>query len=113
MILKIEIDEKISNLYSSNLAINLVNKNVSYIKGDTVIQNTECHTDSKEIEVLLKDYMTYWKPEYIDDSIIDGRVIEVLIYTDREVITYHFKNSFPDDYDEFVKALKGKVGIHD
>lgn len=113
MILKVEINEKVSNLYSSNISINLVNKNVSYIKGDSIIQNTEYHIDTKEIEALLKDYTTYWEPEYLDDSVLDCRIIEVLIYTDKEVITYHFKNSFPDDYDEFIKVLKGKLGIHE
>lgn len=113
MILKVDIDEKISNLYSSNISINLVNKNVSYLKGDSIIQNSECRVDSKEIEELLKNYITYWKPEYIDDSVIDGRIIEILVYTDKEVTKYYFKNSFPDDYDEFIRVLKGKVGIHE
>ncbi len=111
MILKIDIKEKISTIYSSELSINLVNKNVSYMKGDTLLKNTEYEVSEKEIEEFITNYTTYWKEEEIVEREDEGRTVDISIYTDKEVTTYHFENSFPNDLEEFIKILKNKVGI--
>ena len=111
MILKIEIKEQIENIYKSELSINMVNKNVSYIKGDTVIKNSDFDTSEQEIIDLLKNYMTYWEKEINASSTENSRLVEIAIYTDTNIITYHFENSFPDDLEEFMKTLKAKLNI--
>lgn len=113
MIIKIEITEKIANIYSSNLSVNVINKNVTYTKGDTNLVNTECDVKREEIDGLIKNYITYWNRDYKGKSSDTDRTVEIVIYTDKNVTTYHFDNAFPEDLEEFIKTLKNMVGIED
>ncbi len=112
MLLKIEIFEKISNIYSSELTIDLKNKKTTYKKGDTTIQEKELTTPEKEIANLLKDYITYWKSEDSSpDTKDEGRSIDIHIIYEEHSINYNFQNEFPIDLEEFIKNLKNKVDI--
>ena len=113
MILKIEIKEQIEDIYKYELSVNLVNKNVSYIKGETVIKNGGFDTSEQDLIDLFKDYATYWANEMSGEATVRNRFVEINVYTDKEIVNYHFENSFPEDLDEFLKVLKNKLDIVD
>lgn len=99
------------NLYSSSLSVNLVNKNVTYTKGDTILVNSACNVKKADIDHLIKNYVTYWESASDKSSSESDRTVEITIYTDKNILSYRFAHTFPEDLEEFIRAIKKLVGI--
>lgn len=110
MINKIELKE-IKNSTDYFVMIDLSNKRIVQRNNDVIIKDQQLDIDYNEITNLIKNYITYWDNEYIDNTIIDGIIDELKIYVDSEILEYKFKNKYPYNYNEFIEKFKLMIGI--
>lgn len=110
MINKIELKE-IKNSTDYFVMIDLSNKRIVQRNNDVIIKDQQLDIDYNEITNLIKNYITYWDNEYIDNTIIDGTIDELKIYVDSEILEYKFKNKYPYNYNEFIEKFKLMIGI--
>ena len=106
MIQKIELENNFNEL----IIIDFISKNAMYYKSNSLIKNNQFNI-TEELINEVKSYITYWDNEYVDNNIIDGSSSKLIIYTNNEIIKYHFKNKYPYNYKNFVKILKELVDV--
>ena len=111
MILKVEINERIENIYKSSLLVDFEEKKVTYMKGEVVLANKTLKASVRELTQILKNYLVYWKNEEISTESENNRVVSIDIETDTKTYNYHFENVFPNDLEEFMKVFKDCLEI--
>lgn len=111
MIEKIEIKELIFSQNEILITIDIVNNQITYIKNNIIIKDEKYYLNDKNITDLIKEYITYWDNEYIDNTIVDGIKTELNIFTNKEILTYKFINKYPHNYNIFISNLKRMVNI--
>ena len=47
-----------------------------------------------------------WKESYVNDRIIDGATYTIKIKSNNGMKTYIFKNKYPENFSDFLKALQ-------
>ena len=98
MLSKIIIDE-VNDGYKSIVDFNtkkfmgVKNDNIVFVKGIV---------DNDIIINLVNDYVTFWNTKYINNNIFDGNYTKIIIYYNKDIVTYEFKNKYPDNYSSFI-----------
>lgn len=113
MISKIELKKMSNNGNQSFIAVDLQAQSILYQKNDTMIKNEKLNMNIDEMDTFIKNYITYWDEEYINNMIIDGDEIELTFFTNDEKFTYHFKNKYPKNYHYFIEGFKEMVDIYE
>lgn len=112
MILSLYLEENYT-FGSLIISFNFENKKLIYIKNNNILKEEILNINVDEFRDFLNSYIVHWDNSYIDNNIIDGKNVNLKIYTDNEIIDYNFKNKFPHDYREFLQVLNEKVGIYE
>lgn len=109
MIDKIEIKQLNFGEDETLINIDITNNQLTYIKNNNILKNEKYYLNKKNATELIKEYITYWDKEYINNTIIDGIKTEIIIYIDNEIIKYNFINKIPPNYNEFMIKLQRMV----
>lgn len=112
MISSIEINE-LNDVLKKYIKIDFTNKKLVQIKENNIIEKDIKSIDFDELSNLIKKYLVYWDNTYIDNKIIGGKMAEIILNADNEVIYFSFKNKFPNDYNIFIERLNELVGIYE
>ena len=70
-----------------------INEDASIIKYNNKIKNINDELVMNYFDRLFR-IIDGWKEEYIDNTVICGKTVQILVITDKEVNTHIFKNSF-------------------
>lgn len=111
MLLKLKINRE--NLGGMGVLIdaNFTKKTLTYQSRDISMIEKPLDVSRDEVEEFLENTVYFWKDKYIGKDILDGSYTEILIVTDKKVLTYRFKDEYPENFKDVMNELERMLMI--
>ena len=79
------------------------------VKNECLVDGVEKVIDTKAFIDNLLPLTISWKKKMIGEKYLDGNSYSLEITDGDQVISYVGKNSFPENYNEFVELIRGVI----
>lgn len=110
MLLKLKINRENFGGMGVLIDANFIKKTLTYQASISMIEKP-LDVSRDDVEEFLENTIYFWEDKYIGKHILDGGYAEILIITDKKVLTYRFKDEYPENFKEVMNGLERMLMI--